>query len=108
MCLVGTDVLVAQAGGVKAMCVLLLPCLSGDQEERSCNTKRGLSSRVSSPKTMGGMLLLLCHEPIYLKWGETNMSVVTSLHFSPPKHELNHAECSPLMTPGAQTAQQRY
>lgn len=60
---------------------------------------------------MGGMLLLLSpvgHEPIYLKWGETNMSVVSSLHFNPPKHELNHAECSPLMTLGAQTAQQRY
>lgn len=88
-----------------------MPCLSGDQEEMSCNTKRRLSSRVSSPKTMGGMLLLLSpvgHEPIYLKWGETNMSVVSSLHFNPPKHELNHAECSPLMTLGAQTAQQRY
>lgn len=44
---------------------------------------------------MGGMLLLLflaSHEPIYLKWGETDMSVVTFLPFTPPKHELNHAE----------------
>lgn len=64
----------------------------------SCNARRGLSSRVSSPKAMGGMLLLPSpagHEPIYLKWGETGMFVVTFLHFSPPKHELNHSECSP-------------
>lgn len=71
----------------------------------NCNARRGISARVSSPTAMGAKLLLLflaSHEPIYLKWGETDMSVVTFLPFTPPKHELNHAECSPVMTPGAQ------